>query len=307
MLSVLLSLGLMAASQDPPRQDPGAQDPPTTRVEDVVVAGRRQTLEEAAVAFVTEVGGAPRWQNRARWEEPICIGAANIRADVAQAFIDHVAMVALAAGAEIAEPGCRANVLIIFADDADDVARAMVEGDRDDFLPNEGGASLGREALEAFMTSDRPVRWWLVNQAVSSHTGQPPILVTKRDADGAEYEVAEVVVERMSRIWSGMRNDLRRAVVIVDVTRTRGVDPTSLADYVALVALAQIDPDTDGAGFPSILSLFSGAPTSARLSEWDLNYLASLYDAPVGQRSAHIQRQHIARGMIRRVEGAEAP
>ena len=302
MLSTLLSLALTTAPQDPP-----PQDPPATRVEDVVVAGRRQTLEEATIAFVTEVGGAPRWQNRARWEEPICIGAANIRADVAQAFVDHVAMVALASGAEIAEPGCRANVLIIFAADADDVARAMVEDDRDDFLPNEDGASLGKEALEAFVTSDRPVRWWLLNQAVSASTGQPPIIVTKRDAQGFEYEVAEVVVDQMSRMWSGMRNDLRRSVIIVDVTLTRGVDPTSLADYVALVALAQINPETDGAGFPSILSLFSTSPTSDRLTEWDLNYLASLYEAPVGQRSAHIQRQHIARGMIRRVEGAEIP
>lgn len=286
MLAALMTLSLMAAvPQDPPLQGPPSQDPPPTRVDDVVVAGRRQTVEEAAVAFVQEIGGAARWQTRARWEEPVCIGVANLRADVAQAFVDHVALVALQAGVVVDDPGCKANILIIFASDADDVARSMVEHDRNDFLfYEEEGASLGKAALEEFMTTDRPVRWWMVKQA-----------------EGIPLAV-------MSRIWSTTRNDLKRAIIIVDVTRTAGVDPTSLADYIALVALAQIDPETDGAGFPSILSLFSPSPTSRTMTEWDRNYLTALYEAPVGQRLPLFQDQHIARRMVHRIEdGADTP
>ena len=63
----------------------------------------------------------------------------------------------------------------------------------------------------------------------------------------------------------------------------KGVTLEQLADYIAFVALAQVDPEADLSRFESILNLFQpGGLDTTGLSPWDRAYLDGLYDMQTG-------------------------
>lgn len=256
--AVLAALALFAAQQTPPA------DPPATDVDEVVVEGRG--VEEAVRAFVEDVAAAPRGRNRARWDGRVCVGVVNMAPAYAQAMIDQISAVTLAVGLDVGDPGCRPHVLIIADSDGDALARRLVADEGRVFRPDiEATGHLGREALERFQSSGAPVRWWTISETVLADTGAP--------ATGS------VQVRGASRLRSNVREDLRRIIVILDASRIGRVGFTGLSEYVAMVALAQVDPDVDARGYSTILNLFAdGTPDpDARMTQWDLDYLRALY------------------------------
>jgi hypothetical protein len=92
--------------------------------------------------------------------------------------------------------------------------------------------------------------------------------------------------------------DIHRAIVAVDQTRLPGVTRGQLADYVAMVGLAQLTADLQLGDSPSILKLFSGTPqaASAGMTDWDEAFLKALYDT---DQRINKQRGQIARDMVR--------
>jgi hypothetical protein len=66
-------------------------------------------------------------------------------------------------------------------------------------------------------------------------------------------------------------------IIIVDATKLTGMTWQQLADYLAVVSLAQINPKTDPAEFDSILNLFSNPAAYTGLTDWDRSYLQALY------------------------------
>ena len=74
------------------------------------------------------------------------------------------------------------------------------------------------------------------------------------------------------------RNRLSYALVVVDARRVANVTPVAWMDYVSLVALAQIDPNAQTAGYDTVLNLFSSSPpASTGFSAWDDAYLKAVY------------------------------
>ncbi|KAK0351415.1 hypothetical protein LTR94_025048, partial [Friedmanniomyces endolithicus] len=125
-----------------------------------------QTRREQARSFVEEVTTAPVGRLRARWERSICIGVNNLDARYARFMIDRISLVALETGVEVDGPGCKPDIQIVAAADANDLARALVQDDRLAFRPALAKTDLGDEALERFQTTDAPVRWWHVSLPV---------------------------------------------------------------------------------------------------------------------------------------------
>src|SRR5690606_36391253 len=108
---MIAALAALALTQEPPRSTP--QDPPPVALEDVVVEARR--LEALTREFVDEVSAPARRRDLARWRSGLCIGVSGIRQDIAQSLADHVSRVALDLGLRPGDPGCTANVQIVFA------------------------------------------------------------------------------------------------------------------------------------------------------------------------------------------------
>ena len=98
------------------------------------------------------------------------------------------------------------------------------------------------------------------------------------------------------------RQDFSRAVIIIDSTRTAGVALPTIADYVAFVALAQINPNASAANYPTILNLFANPPGQARptqMTSWDVAYLDALYHMTRDARNLQQERSEMARRMSR--------
>ncbi|MDP3802471.1 hypothetical protein [Brevundimonas sp.] len=297
----LISAGLLVlpgqAAQDPAPPAPvSAPDPqagvqePAVELGAVEVTGPRP-VEERAAAFIDEVAAAPRGRGLGRWDRAICVGAANMSGRYARFMIDRVSTVALDLGLEIGEPGCRPNIMIAAAADADELAVALVRDDPNGFRPALNQTDLGSRALALFQTTDAPVRWWHVSLPVSVDTGDVAIRLNGEEAPA-------VRVRDVSRLRANVRDDLVRVVIILDTPRIGRISYGALSDYVALVALAQIDPAADTSDWPSVLNLFTAAEPPAGLTDWDRDYLQSLYAARRDRARPTQQAREIVSGMV---------
>jgi hypothetical protein len=67
--------------------------------------------------------------------------------------------------------------------------------------------------------------------------------------------------------------------VVVDLGRSKDLNVGQLADYIAMIGLAQIREDAEPGAAPTILHLFAdtGAARPQGLSSWDQAFLKSLY------------------------------
>jgi hypothetical protein len=276
VLSVTLALAAGAASAQEPAGAPQAQS--SARLEDVVVEGRQ--LEAMVRAFVTEVSQPANNRGLARWNRPICVGAVNLRSEVGQYVIDRISDVARELEVAAGEPGCRPNVLIVAAVDGAGLASALVEDRPRNFDLRHNGTDAGSRAFRNFRTGDQPVRWWQISMPIDSESGGRAVrLPGDIDPATGKPDAPEIQVFSASRLRTQIRDDLVRSIIIVDVDRLGGANLVQLADYLALVALAQVDAEADTALYPTILNLFAD-PTSAPagLTDWDRSYLTALYE-----------------------------
>ena len=294
--SMSLALTVLAAlPQDASRQPPvAAPAVQATELEDVVVNGR--SLSEAVDSFVNTVVAPPRGRGPARWDRKVCVGVVNLRRDAAQVMVDRVSEVALEIGLEIGEPGCNPNILVMATDNGTALATALVQAKPRAFRPSYSGAARSATVLSRFQTTDRPVRWWHVSIPTVADTGEVAVRLPGYGPP--------MIAGLGGRLRTEIQNDLRRAFIIVDVERSTGVTFQQLSDYVAMVAFAQIDPDADTSGFPTVLNLFDGAAT-AELSDWDLSYLKALYAAELNQANPNAQLDAVGGIMVRDRQRAE--
>lgn len=292
---MIAALAAWALSQDPLSTPP--QDPPPVALEDVVVEARR--LEELTREFVDEVSAPARRRGLARWRSGVCVGVGGIRQDIAQALADHVSRVALEYGLRPGDPGCSANVLIVFAEDGRALADEMVERRRRVFHLGVGGLDRGNVALVDFRESDRPVRWWHVSVPINAETGD--IAIRMPGDVGSPYVKGEGRVNRGRLV----RDELNKVIIVVDGDQVAGVGLPQLGDYLSMVALAQIDPDGDTGGFASILNLFEDPAGNPGLSGWDRAYLDGLYSNWPWRIRANDQTYEVLRNLreARRADG----
>ena len=67
--------------------------------------------------------------------------------------------------------------------------------------------------------------------------------------------------------------------------------------YVAMAALAQLNPESDTSRYATILNMFEPGAATVALTDWDFAYLQGLYDAPRAARNSRQQEASIARSM----------
>lgn len=210
-----------------------------------------------------------------RWNTSICIGVINLANAPARYMVDRISEIASGIGVSALVEGCSPNILIIWTDDGDAMANAMAQRNPLAFRPRYSGSSHGRAALQRFRDGDQPVRWWHVSLPVNSETGAPAVRMPGEETPPA--------VRGEGRLRTPVRYDFQRAFVIIDVTLTGNATLQQITDYVAMAALAQIDPQADLSRYPTILNLFNGSAVDQRMSEWDEDWLQALYHAELNQ------------------------
>ena len=303
MIVAWVAVSLAAASPVLAQTTPVRQTPPGDAVEDIEVVGDRAalTLEERVDAFVNTVAAPIGDYGPARWHRRVCIGSVNFQPVAAQQIVDRVSQVALGLGLRAGEPGCAAEVLIVATNDGAATAAAMVDRNRLWFRAGGEGMDRGAAALERFTTGDRAVRWWQVSLPVDADTGQRAV---RLPGDDQMITLNKFVASRLS---SPIRDNMARIMVIVDVEQLGPVTFTQLADYVTLIALAQIDDQATVTGSDTVLNLFADPQGVSGLTSWDMAYLNALYDARLDTVSSNARMGDVERGMAsderRRQEG----
>jgi hypothetical protein len=106
------------------------------------------------------------------------------------------------------------------------------------------------------------------------------------------------------RLADGRRSELMHAVIVADIDRIEGVNLAAMADYIAMLALAQTASFETCQPMPSITNLLSPGCglTTAKASDSDMAYLQALY-ATEPRASLIEQRGDIALAMKKRLEG----
>ena len=272
-----------------PAQEPAAAAPVASEtdappvVDEVIVRGRRlddveDDLRLQIRNFIGEVVATPPGRGFARWHRRVCIGVHNLDNERAQYIVDRISRLALEVGLEPGEPGCQPEVNILFSTNAREMAANMVESQPRVFMRVGGhaGMDLGRVALEEFVESEKAVRWWHVSLPVDARTGGAAIEVAKLCSTA--HCPPTVAVAGPSRIHNGTRDDLLYVFIVVDATKLKGTTWQQLADYLAVVSLAQIDPRASPAAFDSILNLFTNPAAYSGLTDWDRSYVRALYE-----------------------------
>lgn len=255
-------------------------------VEGVVVEGRRPLTDkeqrEAVYDFVRELSDATVRSELARWEDRVCPGIVGLAPDRGAFVLDRLAQEAALVGVEVEGPGCRPNILIVVTSRPDEIAAGVREHRRKFFahlsFPRDVAAGGGGQSLGSFLTSTRPVRWW----HVAVKTDRKHIV---------------------SRATSSKKDDLQRALVIVDARQLQQVNYEQLASYLTLVMLAQLDPEGQPSRLSSIMNLFAdreaGRTPAGTLTPWDRAYLKGLYAAEGYSSNLHHQRGRIRRSLWR--------
>lgn len=292
-LAGALTLGLLTV-QDPSAPDPAiASDQPAAEQTEpqeqpadlgtIVVEG---TLQERARAFVRDIGAPPPYRRLARWHRKVCVGVANMERDHAQFMVDRISEMAREVGLEAGEPGCGPTIVVVATDNSAELARLLVEDYDRMMRPVRGISDRGRRGLAEFRDTDAPVRWW--------HVSLP------MDVDTGSLALGAIKVRQMSRIRSSTREQMAFTLILLDVNRVGTVPFGPLSDYLGLVALSQVDPATDYSGYQTIMNLFGPDGRSATLSDWDRDYLASLYYVPGDSARVSQEVRQIADQMVRR-------
>lgn len=305
MLVSVLSIALMLAGAQAASPAAGVQAAPqdeSTTLSTIEVEGQRRTAYDAARAFTNEILVTPPRRGIARWRttDPICPGVVNMQRDVAQALVDRIADRVIELGLQAGEPGCKANMIIVGADDGAAMASSLIEARPRAYITGIAGTSLTYRALNIFRTSDAPVRWWMLTVPLDARTGE----VTVRTPDSEDAPIRRI--DGAGRLRSQDINAIFQVMVVVDVNRIGTVNVGQLGDYIAMVALAQVDAQADVAGFETVLNLFQDPAGVSGLTDWDLTYLRQLYAADLSVLSASAQVGRIAGAMARAEEADDA-
>lgn len=310
MIALVLATALATAlAPAQPAQQPVAQEPTVAsdapvRLEDVEVTGR--SLDSLIRAFVNEVAAPNQRRGLARWEDQICVGVANLRTEPAQYIADRVSTVAEDVGLTPARPGCTPNVIIVASADPAGLAAELVRERGRAFRIGGTGMDRGRSALQTFTTSQAPVRWWQVALPVDSETGLRAVRIPGDCSDpclGVSDFAPVIGVFAASRLTTQIVDNLARTIVILDIDQVGRVSIEQLADYVAMVSLAQIDPEADTSRYASILNVFDQPEAAPGLTDWDRAYLTGLYGAERNRTSQRANRAEIAESIHRAHRG----
>lgn len=299
--------------QDAPatRATPAAQESPV-RLEDVEVSGR--TLDDMIKNFVGSVAAPNPNRSLARWRGGVCIGAAHFEPETAQYLVDRISTVANDLDLRTGAPGCTPNVMIIAAIDPDAFSQTLAQRYERVLRINGVGMDRGRAAFGEFQSSDRPVRWWQVSMPVNADTGERATRILGEcqgscggaDSGNSVYSYAPTTKVTASRLSTQIVDDIFRTVVVVDTRQLANVQVQQLADYIAMVTFAQIDPNADTSCYASILNVFEEPDSVTSLTEWDKAYLTGLYKTERTRKNLSSARTEIASSIRRAHERLRA-
>jgi len=281
----LLALLLAAIGASATAAPPDATQP----LDQVTVEAHRQQLEERVTAFVSKLAHPNFDRSLRRWLVPVCPLVAGLPQVQGEFMLARLSEVARQAGVPLAGEKCSPNLHIVATADPSGLLKSWRRRDRrlyGDAMPAE---------VQHFLTHTHPVMVWYNAAVTEDGGGALDPTATKL---GTNY-IPTNHHPKGSRIQFGAVEMFESVIVIVDLRRVQELSYGQLADYVAMLGFAQLDPDADFGSAPSILQLYSAQPAQpppGGLSDWDGAYLRALYKT---EQASRTQRNQIIQMMVR--------
>lgn len=211
---------------------------------------------------------APRWA-----AAPVCPLVSGLSRQDGEFILERLSDVAHTAGVPLAGEDCRPNLYILVTREPQDLLRGMEKRNRAFTF----GADASPGAVAAFIGTPHAVRVWY-NTYTDSAWGTP--LTHSHPATINDFPVLKIPAGAYSDLVPRVAARFSRVFVVVDGRQLQGVKRGQLADYVTMVSLAELGPDTrHAAGSDTILKLFDRGPEAAPsgMTESDQTYLKALY------------------------------
>jgi len=277
-MAVLVGLSSLSVAASPDAAPATPTDKPS--LDQITVLGQKERalVEHQVSSFVSAISVAPFRESLARWRTPICPLVAGLPRDHGEFVLTRISQVATEAGVPLAPERCRGNFYVIVTADPDALLKAWIKRDISLF------GDAGGVKIRSFLKATSPVRVWYnadldtaeglplsgntTSMVPSGHTTGSPIDGVPNNAHALGFRLSHDEVRELSSV-----------IVLIDSRRARGVSFGQLADYVALIGLAELRVDADVGEAPTLLRLFS-APEKALLpglSSWDQSFLKALY------------------------------
>jgi len=256
--------------------------------ENVTVTGtrERQVLEK----FVQGFAAPARITGKlARWEDGVCPIVVGLKPQFTTFIAGRVKQVAATVGAPVnGNAGCRPNLQIVFTS----APQALLDNVRQKQEPFLGYAD-SREQRIALATVKHPIQAWYTT-ATKDLRGNVQIDSARTAGKGMEITYACMPPQEGmctlhlsnahgasvtgNRLGDGLRTGFYHVIVVAEPAKLLDHEMGTLADYIAMVALAQIPQPETCQPLPSIVNLLARdcAPVTA-LTGNDLAYLRGLY------------------------------
>jgi hypothetical protein len=281
------TVGMAAGAGVPDSPAPGGK---SESLAEVTVTAHRIELEKRVSRFVDQIAAQQNFdEGLARWHRPVCPLVSGLPREDGEFILGRVSEIARDAGVKLGDEHCKPNFFILVTPQPAALLKEMERRNRD--------YTFGRDVLPApvneFIASPLPVRVWQVSDFEASD-GLPMLAVAGRCPAFKGIVLrcnlhAQGNHARFDTVWTVLR-----AFVVVNQSRLKTVSRGQLADYVAMVGLAEIRPNAHMGDAPTILKLFDSTPQTAPsgMSDWDQAFLKSLYTTDQASKNQRSQMAH---------------
>jgi len=271
-----------------------AQEPTDTVT---IEARREKELKRQITKFVSGAVFTYLNDSLERWDTPICPLVAGLPKERGEFILSRVSEIARDAHAPLGPEHCKPNLYVVVTDNPDFLLEKWSKRDRRMF-----NTCNGMGYVKEFLHSRQPVRVYY-NAKFSSAGGEREASGLELDDLSLDLPLSGCVASGAagSRLRYGAVQELTSVIIVVDSRRTTNLNMGQLADYIAMVGLAQIRVDADPGTAPSILRVFRETDPQLRgLSPWDQAFLESLYAT---SQSSVLEVTVIKRRMFEQIVG----
>jgi hypothetical protein len=285
-LCAVLVLGGSALAQETPRPAP-----PTEAVTVTVIKGGEAAIGKfvEGLTVPTRVAG-----KMARWKDGICPIVVGLPPQAAELLVKKIRALAAEVGAPVnPKDPCPGNIEVIFTAQP----QALLDNVRI-MHPVLLGYYDNSAQADKLATSTRPIQSWyststvdMRGQALVDGGGKKggvhlrialPPAGYGGPATGPEFvelNMPDATVTKVTgnRLNDGVSSALNNVMIVADTGKLLGRDAGSVGDYIAMLALSQIQPPDACQALPSILNLLAPGCSGDTLTSADTAYLRGLY------------------------------
>ncbi len=264
---------------------------------DIVVEGARYPPEQAkqiSADILGDFGVAQANAPAARWTEPICLRVVGLSARQTAIVNARIREVAVMVRAPLARGKCSGNAIVSFTGKGADVTSQI----------NRRAPNRMREVPAAlrnrYLTDAMPARWWYstgtgaADGMAASSVGAPGVFFENSDATANALNISgdegAIITHRSSMVSTQVARSIQSATVIIDASQTGGASIEALADFAALVLLAEVKPGARSSSI-SVLAAFGGYDPPKGLTDWDMAFLKALYRIPLDRTAGRHRNQ----------------